>query len=197
MNQPASQFPDTGAEFAGMPALFDRKSLYHSHLVYFTNDQPEGLGCKLVSAVMPGRDRDGMIVKLQPHGDPNSYWLKLENENIVSTLKAVPRDTWVSVAAHGMGADATVTVTNNDGTTMATLPPTPPAEATVPRSTGNGATTYETPGSPLLAREVRTMEECLLAASRLIDTLEMEHGVTVTDQVRTLATTFFIGQTRR
>tara|TARA_R110002074_G_scaffold235774_6_gene407634 strand:- start:3399 stop:3998 length:600 start_codon:yes stop_codon:yes gene_type:complete len=171
--------------------LFERKSLYHSNLVYYTGDNPDGLPCQLTTSVIASKD-GGKIVKIQPMGDPDDYWVKLENEVVESAFASVPKDTWVTLQAYGSRDAATVAITGADGTVFAasgasedTAGPafSPPPPSFTPTPTPKLVTT--TMASPVVAAPTFTPPQPRDAAADMVDALVRANSVMVKYQQAT------------
>ena len=193
--------------------LFERKSLYHSNLVYYTGDNPDGLPCQLTTNVIASKD-GGKIVKIQPMGDPDDYWVKLENEVVEAAFASVPKETWVSIQAYGSRDAATVAITGADGTVFAAgnatgdvagpafmVPPatfTPPAVPTLVPNVTMAPPASQTPTfAPPAGRDaVADMVDALVRAHTVAQKYQQATGQPLDEHVRALGISLFIQQQR-
>ena len=188
-------------------------SIYHSHLSKYTSEHG-GLPCRLVSDVMPSKNKDGSkIVRLNPHGDETEYWLALENPACAAVAEGLPKNEWFTLEAHGARDSATlraIDVHGNDITpevgagypapsappspwdASAPFPPEAPRAPTVTHSStfGGGAMAAQ---PDLRAR----MVECIKWAVEIIEQFEVEHARTLDEHERQLAVSLFIERNRK
>jgi len=118
-----------------MERTWDKKSIYHSHLVGYTREHDDGLVCMIEAGPMKSKFGDGEVAKIKVHGEPegeeSGYWLKIENDDVSEAISAIAPKQWVSLRAEGSREAATIVVDTVDGLTVTIEQDTTPAETEV------------------------------------------------------------------
>ncbi len=182
-----------------MERTWDKKSIYHSHLVGYTREHSDGLVCMIEAGPMKSKFGDGEVAKIRVHGEPegddNGYWLKIENDDVADALSAIEAKQWVSLRAEGSREAATIVVDTVDGLSV-----------TVEHDSVSTDTDIEvafTPEELPLVKQATTEEsfssasadmiKCLLDARRVVEAYkEISGDDELTEDVRCLAQSLWI-----
>jgi hypothetical protein len=176
-----------------MSQIWDTSGIYHSHLVYYQNENPEGLVCQVLVAAMDSKygGEGERVARIRPYGYPESdgkdggHWLKLEDgSSVEEELSSAPLKTWIILQAEGRGESATLKWQEHEangeitGNGVATTPVTVEEKTItiVPDPVMEPASTTE----PFL--------NSLLQAHSIVQQYKEITGEDLSENVRTLAT---------
>ena len=181
-----------------MSQIWDTSGIYHSHLVYYQNTNPEGLVCQVIVAPMDSKygDKGERVARIRPYGYPESdgkdggHWLKLEDgSSAEEDLSSAPLKTWIILQAEGRGESATLRWTEHDAQLMSNEGNGVAATAV----TVEEKTTTTAPNSAP-ASVTEPFLNSLLQAHSIVQQYKEITGEELTENVRTLATNLRAGK---
>ena len=164
-----------------MSKLSETASIYHSTLVKYVEDNPEGLKCQYERGPHPSKFNKDDTVVCHKHAD-KKYWQHCENEEVVDAFTSEASGGWIIIQAAGWGEQAVISLTQWSSKTE--------AEST------NGATPLEElldelpeeTAAAVKSGHDRYFLDSLLQANEIIKQYEEIAGEELTENVRTLAT---------
>ena len=161
-----------------MSKLSETASIYHSTLVKYVEDNPEGLKCQYERGPHPSKfNKDDTVVCLK-HED-KTYWLKCENEEVVDAFTSEASGGWIMIQAAGWGEQAVISLTATKGSE--------PTNGAVPLEELLDELPEETAAAVKSGHDGYFLDS-LLQANKIIKQYEEIAGEELTENVRTLAT---------